>query len=215
MFLVIGTESHSLKYIAFFIGFGKFSGMLGVMQKEDQKLITDYLEGIDESLAELVRRYIKPVYNFVYRFSGNNKEEAEDITQETFFKMWRNLKKYRSGENFKTWLFTIARNTAYDHLRKKKHFVFSDFDKEDASFEDTLSDAEPLADEIFAIAESKELLAQAMSELSPPFREVLILHYDHELTFDEIEKILNEPLNTVKSRHRRAIGALRKILQHL
>lgn len=182
------------------------------MKNDDQKLITGYFEGDDESLAELVRRYVKTVYNFVYRFSGNNKEEAEDITQETFFKMWRSLKKYRTGENFKTWLFTIARNTAYDHLRKKKNFVFSDFDTEDARFEDTLADTEPLTDEIFALAESKELLAQAMNELSPQFREVLILHYDHELTFDEIGKILGEPLNTVKSRHRRAVGALRKLL---
>jgi RNA polymerase sigma-70 factor (ECF subfamily) len=126
--------------------------------------------------------------------------------------MWRSLKKYRPGENFKTWLFTIARNTAYDHLRKKKNFSFSDFDKEDVNFEENLSDTEPLADEIFALAESKELLAQTMSELSPQFREVLILHYNHELTFDEIGKILDEPLNTVKSRHRRAIEALRKIL---
>jgi RNA polymerase sigma-70 factor (ECF subfamily) len=183
------------------------------MEKDEQTLIAEYLEGkSDEALAELIRRYIKPVYNFVYRFTGNNKEEAEDIAQETFFKMWRNLKKYRAGENFKTWLFTIARNTAYDHLRKKKNFVFSDFNTEDALFEDTLADTEPLADEIFTLTESKELLAQGMSELSPQFREVLILHYDHELTFDEIGKVLGEPLNTVKSRHRRAVEALRKIL---
>lgn len=192
--------------------FGKFSGMLGIMEKDDKTLIVDSVEGDDEALAELVRRYVKPVYNFVYRFAGNNKEEAEDIAQETFFKMWRNLKKYRAGENFKTWLFTIARNTAYDHLRKKKNFVFSDFDTEDTLFEDTISDAEPLADEVFTLAESKEFLAKAMSELSPQFREVLLLHYDHELTFDEIGKILDEPLNTVKSRHRRAIESLREIL---
>lgn len=181
------------------------------MEKEDKKLIVGYLGGDDTALAVLIGRYIKPVYNFVYRFAGNNKEEAEDITQETFFKMWRNLKKYRTDENFKTWLFIIARNTAYDHLRKRKNFVFSDFDTEDARFEDTLTDKESLADELFALAENKELLAQAMSELSPQFREVLILHYDHELTFDEIGKILDEPLNTVKSRHRRAIEALRKL----
>lgn len=184
----------------------------GVMQKDEQKLIVDYLGGNDTALAELIGHYMKPVYNFVYRFAGNNKEEAEDIIQETFFKMWRNLKKYRAGENFKTWLFTIARNTAYDHLRKKKNFVFSDFDTEDALFEDTIADKEPLSDEIFALAESRELLAQAMSQLSPQFREVLILHYDHELTFDEIGKILDEPLNTVKSRHRRAVRALRDTL---
>jgi RNA polymerase sigma-70 factor (ECF subfamily) len=72
------------------------------MEKDSQTLIVEYLEdNNDEALAELIRRYVKPVYNFVYRFAGNNKEEAEDITQETFFKMWRNLKKYRTDENFK------------------------------------------------------------------------------------------------------------------
>jgi RNA polymerase sigma-70 factor (ECF subfamily) len=185
------------------------------MDKDDQTLITDYLEGNDEALAGLISRYLKPVYNFAYRLAGNNKEEAEDITQETFFKMWRNLKKYRPSENFKTWLFTIARNTAYDRLRKKKSkssfVVFSDFDTEGAFFEESLADTEPIADEIFILAETRELLMQAISELSPQFREVLILHYDHELTFDEIGKILHEPPNTVKSRHRRAIEALRSI----
>ena len=93
------------------------------MEITDKQLIDDYLNGNDAAFALLVQRQINPVYNFVYRLVRNT-QDAEDITQETFVKMWKNLKRYNQDQNFKTWLFTIARNTAIDSLRKKKSFVF-------------------------------------------------------------------------------------------
>ena len=193
------------------------------MERNDQQLIADYLNGNEDTVAILIDRHLKAVFNFTYRLVGKS-EDAEDITQETFLKMWRNLKKYRQGENFKTWLFTIARNTAIDWLRKKKSFVFSDFSAGSGSasggengddynpFAETLTDTEPLPDEIFAKAEEKKFLENALTKLSPAHREVLLLHYGEYLTFDEIGKILDQPLNTVKSRHRRALIELREII---
>lgn len=100
------------------------------MERNDQQIIVDCLNGDEEAIALLVNRHLKAVFNFTYRLIGKP-EDAEDIAQDTFLKMWRNLKKYRHSENFKTWLFTIARNTAIDWLRKKKSIVFSDFNDDD------------------------------------------------------------------------------------
>ncbi|MBM2817719.1 MAG: polymerase, sigma-24 subunit, subfamily [Parcubacteria group bacterium] len=183
------------------------------MKRSDQQLIIDCLNGDDAAIAILIDRHIKPVFNFAKRLVGKS-EDAEDIAQETFIKMWRNLKKYRQGENFKTWLFTIARNTAIDLLRKKRNFAFSDFedDKGENALTESLTDTEPLPDEIFAKAEEKKLLEYALDKLSLPHRETILLYYTEHLTFNEIGKILGEPLNTVKSRHRRALIELRKLL---
>lgn len=94
------------------------------MERDDKRLITDAIQGDDDAFAFLVQRHLSAVYNFAYHFAG--KEEADDIAQETFLKIWKNLKKFRPGENFKTWMFAIARNTAIDHMRKKRESVFSD-----------------------------------------------------------------------------------------
>ena len=133
------------------------------MQRNDQQLIADYLNGDDGAITILIDRHLKTVFNFTYRLIGKQ-EEAENIAQETFLKMWRNLKKYRQGENFKTWLFTIARNTAIDWLRKKKSIAFSNFEneKDENAFAESLTDPEPLPDEIFARAEEKTLLDNAL-----------------------------------------------------
>ncbi|MBU6430996.1 MAG: sigma-70 family RNA polymerase sigma factor [Patescibacteria group bacterium] len=183
------------------------------MQRKDQQLIADYLNGDDGAIAVLIDRHLKTVFSFTYRLV-RNKENAEDIAQDTFLKMWRNLKKYRPGENFKTWLFTIARNAAIDFLRKKKSLAFSDFEDDDGenAFIETLTDPEPLPDEIFAKAEEENVLDEALNKLSLPHRETLLLRYSERLTFDEIGKILGQSINTVKSRHRRAVENLRRIL---
>src|SRR3989344_9125014 len=151
------------------------------MERNDQKLIVDYLNGDDGAIAFLIDRHLKGVFNFIRRLAGN-REEAEDITQETFLKMWRNLKKYRLGDNFKTWLFTIARNTAIDYMRKKRNFAFSDFENDEGenALTESLTDLEPLPDEIFARAEEKNSLKNALNKLSPPHRETLLLHYNEQ-----------------------------------
>lgn len=183
------------------------------MQRNDEQLIINYLNGEEKSVNLLVGRHIKAVFNFAFRLVGKS-EDAEDVTQETFLKMWRNLKKYRHGENFKTWLFTIARNTAIDLIRKKKNITFSDFENnnEENTFAESLTDSEPLPDEIFAKAEENKILDKALNKISSKHRETLLLYYHENFTFDEIGRILGEPLNTVKSRHRRAVIELRKLL---
>jgi RNA polymerase sigma-70 factor (ECF subfamily) len=182
------------------------------MSKSDQQLIADYLDGEEKALEELVNRYLKSIYNFIYRIT-NSLEEAEDITQETFLKLWKNLEKYNQEENFKAWLFAIARNTTIDWLRKKKNIKFSDFESEEDEnkFENSLVDKTPLPNELAVKSEQKQKLDRVLNKLPIIYREVLLLHYYEDLTFDEIGKVLNKPLNTVKSQHRRALVAIKKL----
>jgi len=183
------------------------------VDKTDQQLVLEYLNGNNDSFEKILNRYLKPVFNFIYRFSGGI-TETEDLTQETFFKAWKYLKKFDPEENFKTWLFTIARNTAIDFLRKKKNFSFSDFndDEGDNLITATLFDPDSSPIEDFKAVEKSEVIERLLNKLSPKYREVLLLHYNHDLTFDEIGKILKKPLDTVKSQHRRALIALKKMI---
>lgn len=182
-------------------------------KRSDQQLVADYLTGDEKALELLVRRYLKPVYGFVYRYAGGA-VDAEDITQEVFVKVWRNMKKFDREKSFKTWIFSIAKNTALDFLKKKKVIMFSEFENEagENAILETLTDPAPLADELFARADLKATLARALERLSPKYRMALSLYYNNNLNFREIGESLGEPLNTVKSRHRRALAILRSLL---
>lgn len=193
------------------------------MEKEDNVLIAEYLNGDEQALTVLINRHVKSVYNFVYRLT-NEQARADDVTQETFVKVWKHLKKFRPNENFRTWLFAIARNTTLDHLRKKRPFSFSFLfgknERGDAcAFEETLADTEPTPEEVAVLSEQKAFLDDALNQIPPASREVLLLRYHEDLTFDEIGKALGKPLHTVKSQHRRALQALRthirKTRQHI
>lgn len=186
------------------------------METTDNELVAEYLDGEIESLEELIARNIDMVYRYAFRMSRDT-ETASDITQETFVKVWKNIKKFDLDKNFKTWLLGIAHNTAIDFLRKRKDYVFSDFDTENYgnTITETLADTALLPSEIFEHAERRELLDVALSKLPPSQREVVTLYFEDELTFGEIGDILNKPLNTVKSQQRRALASLRLILKDL
>jgi RNA polymerase sigma-70 factor (ECF subfamily) len=187
---------------------------------------TDYSMKTDEELAqkckkldefafqELTKRYIRPIFNFVRRYAQAD-EVAEDMAQDTFFKVWRKIHQYRKGMKFKPWLYTIARNTALDYIKKRKAIVFSDLDdnENDLAFSDSLEDVTPPQSDLFDNAAMAETLTRTLKLLHPDHQTVVALHYQEELTFDEIAKVMNRPMNTVKSWHRRALIRLRQLLK--
>ncbi len=182
-------------------------------ERSDEQLLGDYLKGDKQALEFLINRYLKPIYGFIYRYLGGQ-SEAEDITQDVFVKMWKNLKKFNRQKKFKTWLFTIAKNIMLDWLKKKKHFNFSDF-TDDAGhniLEETLIDPEPLPSELMERAAAGQILGKALKRLPLHYQTVLVLHYNEHLTLNEIAEILGKPENTVKSQHARALKILREIL---
>jgi len=182
----------------------------------DEQLITNYLKGDEQSLESLIKRYLRLIYGFVYRHVGNT-QEAEDITQEVFLKVWRNLKKFDKQKSFKSWVFTIAKNSSLDSIKKKKPILFSEFENTNGknTFVDNLKDLSLLPDKIVEMANAKDVINLAMKKLSVKYRLVLSLYYDDLLNFREIAEMLGEPLNTIKSRHRRGLIFLKKIFIEL
>jgi len=183
------------------------------MEPTDAELIRATIKGDRRAFPALVERYTRDVYGFVF-FMAKNSADAEDITQETFVKVWKNLKKFKPEQKFKSWLLAIARNTAIDYIRKRRHAVFSDFDDEegDNAIADTLQDEGRLADEIAELAESAGHVAEAVKKLPDIYRLVVSLRYEGGMSFEEIAETLKKSVNTVKSQHRRALIALREIL---
>lgn len=183
------------------------------MDRSDQQLVASYLKGDENSLEVLIKRYLKPIYNFVFRYIGSS-QEAEDITQGVFVKAWRNLKKFDQNRSFKTWIFSIAKNSCIDFLKKKKTIPFSEFENKTGRnvLLETLVDNAPLPNQLFEQVNITKILTSAIEKLSPQYRMVLFLRYNDHFTFREIAEVLNEPLHTVKSRHRRALIQLKKLL---
>ena len=91
-------------------------------EKNDKAIIYEYLKGDQRALEFLVKKYIKPIYSFVYRNVGDV-EAAEDITQEVFIRVWKNIRRFDLNKDFKPWIFQIAKNASIDYLRKRKSLL--------------------------------------------------------------------------------------------
>ena len=176
---------------------------------DDNYLIDKYIEGDEDSLRILIEKYTPSIYNFSIRFVGI--ENAKDTTQDVFLKVWKNIDKFKKSKaSFKTWIYTIARNTITDYLRKKKSINFSSLDTEEEIFESNIEDKSILQDEVFSKLEDISFLNDLLAQIPPRYREILILYYQEDMTFKEIGEIMNKPLNTVKSYHRRALILLKE-----
>jgi RNA polymerase sigma-70 factor (ECF subfamily) len=184
------------------------------MEKDtDEQLIKRYRGNKDEAaLEELIRRYLPRIFGFVKRYTGNE-ETASDITQDTFVKVWKNIKNFDSSKSFKTWIFTIAKRTAIDELREKKSVPFSMLsNSRERSFGEFLADESvSFFEKILMRQESKEL-AFAISKLPANYSQIINLRLKDNLKMKEIAEALKEPLNTIKSRYRRGLNLLKKIL---
>jgi RNA polymerase sigma-70 factor (ECF subfamily) len=181
------------------------------MNDADKQLIINYLAGDDRSFESLVRRHLKPVYNFLARFTGGR--ETDDLVQETFLRAWKNLNRFDIERDFRVWLFTIARNVGIDWLRKNKRHVTVSLDQEDDDdipLAEKIGDSAPRAEELTDLALQKDDVREIIAGLSPHYQMVLSMRYEEDLTFQDISDILGVSINTVKSRYRRAIAIIKK-----
>ena len=179
----------------------------------DEKLVQNFLDGDEKALEALVERYLKPLYNFVYQFTGDS-GAAQDIIQDVFVKMWRGISSFNPEKKFSTWIYTIAKNTTFDVLKKKKSIAFSQFETEEGKnyLMEKLIDPDFLPDKISQSRETKNVFAKAIGKLSEKYKVVLSLYYFNDLNFREIAEFLKEPINTIKSRHRRGIFLLKTVV---
>lgn len=183
------------------------------MNFTDQELVKRYLDGDKASFDVLVARYLKLVYSVMLHFT-KNVEDAEDLAQDVFVKALRHLSSYNPEQSFKPWLMRIAKNHALDWVKKKKPLMMSELDLETQErIMNELPDPSPLQDAQFEASEKAKALNSAMAELNPEQQKVLFLRYMKDFSFNEIAEELGELMNTAKSRHQRALAALRKIIQ--
>jgi RNA polymerase sigma-70 factor (ECF subfamily) len=179
---------------------------------DDKALIEAHLAGNTRAFEQLLNKHLSPVYRFIFQMA-RDREAADDIVQETFIKAWKHLADFDREKSFKTWLFTIAKRTAFDHFKKKKALPFSAFDDGEGgtAFEE-VGDEQALPDELLAREEAAADLDRALARLPEGSRTILLLAYREDLSLQEIAEILGEPYNTVKSRHNRAIRKLREAM---
>jgi len=191
------------------------------MEKPDAQLVSESILGNQASFEVLVHRYTDSIYGFCLRRAGNV-TAAEDCTQDTFIKCWKHLSSFDIAQaSFKTWLFTIARNSITDHLRKKTPLSFSRIfsrnvlDATDYSPEEAIPDTsrESAVEDFVINREDIAILTKRLAELPEHYQTVLTLHYQEGLTFQEIGLVMNKPLNTVKSWHRRAQQLLKTLMK--
>lgn len=179
----------------------------------DRELLLQAQSEDKVALEILIARYFQHVYHFSLRYL-RNQQDAEDVTQEVFVKIWRNLKKFDSGRAFKPWILEIAKNTCLDWLKKKRAIPFSVFENEagENPLVELLSEDTPPPSEALDQSFLDGRLDLAVRQLSPRYQEVFALRYQENLSFREIAVTIKQPLNTVKSRYRRALIRLRKLL---
>jgi len=178
----------------------------------DEELIARFQEGDEQAYIELVNRYRNKLITFVYRFV-NEFEQAEDIVQDALLKLYTHKHYYRNIAKFSTWIYTIAGNLAKTELRKKKQrkvTSISQMGPEDRDYE--LPSGAPDTDETAQSEYIEKTIQAAIQKLPLHFRTVTILRDIQELSYEEISKIVDVPLGTVKSRINRARLQLQKEL---
>jgi RNA polymerase sigma-70 factor (ECF subfamily) len=158
------------------------------------------------------------LWRFFHRFLGNA-EAAEEATQEVFLKMIGAAKSYEPNAKFTTWMFRISHNYAIDCFRKGKLRKTVSLDQPiseesgPALFLDRIADQTAMVEEDLVNKELHDQLTQALEMLNPDQKAVFLMRENMNLAFHEIAEILNLSTNTVKSRMRYALAALRKILK--
>jgi len=178
--------------------------------ENEKEVIAAAQKGDLKAFEQILFLYEKRIYAYIYGFV-NQKYDAEDLTQETFVKLYKNVKNIDTEKSFKSWLYKIATNTVYDWLRRKRGVpVILELNEEIAELEDveTMDDNNPYDRE-----EKKKLVDDALQAVKPAHKKILHLFYREDLGYKEIAKALNIPINTVKTNLRRAKAALREILE--
>jgi RNA polymerase sigma-70 factor (ECF subfamily) len=171
--------------------------------------------GDDAFLKSAVFTYTKILYNFIRRF-GFSDAETEDILQDIFIKVWKSKDSFHEEKSsLKTWIFTIAKNTIYDALRKKKR-ITTTLSLNKNENDGGLEDFEDISADIVQLLERQEMrtkLLQAIDSLKETEKIIFLLHVEESLTFHEISLIFNSPLNTIKSNYRRSLTKLKSYLE--
>ena len=171
---------------------------------EDIGLIQQYLTGSEDAIEELVLKYQKQIYAFVYRMT-NNIEEAKDLTQKTFIKAISGLKDFRHESLFKTWLYQIAKNTGLNHIKQNR--------RQEVELEDTITGNQRGALSKIIEKEKKEHIKNGLNELTERQRLAVILRVYEGMNCNETARVMGCSEGAVKAHYHNGVKRLREILK--
>jgi len=179
------------------------------MEISDETLIKNIQGGDTDSFAVIVERYKVQIYNLMYRYS-NSAEDAADMTQDVFCRIFEKLERYRSQKSFFAWLYTLALNYAKDWARKKNN---RERKIDRFSMEYTINETKSPGSILEADQETKSLVS-ALEMLAGDRREMVLLKYRHERSIREIAEIFDISESAVKMRLHRALDELGRGLKN-
>ncbi len=174
----------------------------------DNELVRMVKEENQEKYAEIIERYRGKLFAYLYRLIGE-KEEAEDLLQDVFIKAYRNLSSYDANRRFSSWIYRIAHNEAVNHIKKKSLRKFIPIDnivstKDKLNFSSNEEDAQTS----WIRKETNKELDDAINKLPLKYKQVLVLRYYSDKSYEEIGEILGKPVNTIGTLIKRAKNRL-------
>jgi RNA polymerase sigma-70 factor (ECF subfamily) len=177
------------------------------------EIIERCLDGDQAAWESIVRMYRRKVFNVAYKFVGRH-DQAEDLTQDVFLKLYKSLDTFDRRANFQTWLISVSRNLCIDHyraVRKERETINRDVDPSDFA----PASPDTRADTQLEQRDRVKLLRRALDKLAPTLRTAVMLRDIQELTYQEIADRLHLPEGTVKSRINRGRTELARQIQRL
>ena len=183
-------------------------------RQQDLKTIRRCKRGEEAAFAEILSRYRGPIYNLCYRMS-RNAEDARDLGQEVFIKVFSLLDRFDENYAFSSWLFRIATNHCIDHLRRNRlRFLSLDggVGQDGEEYEFQLPDTGPAPDKVLERKQALERLEEVINDLPPHYKAITLLRHDQQMSYEEIAQVLSLPLGTVKARIHRARQQVQQML---
>jgi RNA polymerase sigma-70 factor (ECF subfamily) len=181
----------------------------------DSELVARALAGSEDAFRSLVLQYQRPVFGLIVRMV-RDRELAEDLSQEVFLKAYRALDSYDPRRKFSSWLFKIAHNATIDHLRRSElqTVPLEGESEDDRGLSSVLEDATTVSPERSLLGtDLGRALAEAVMELRPAYREVILLRHREDLSYQEIAEVTGASLGTVKTNLHRARKELAQLLR--
>lgn len=176
------------------------------IRNEDDALVARCLAGEAEAFRSLVERHQHSVFSIALRMVGN-REEAMDLAQETFVRAFASLRRYRPDGRFEAWLRRIVTNLCLNHLRRPPSVSLEEVELDEAT------DSDPAR--IFLAQEKAHAIQQAIDNLPPDYRAVIVLRFTEGLSYREMSEVLNLPESTIDTRLHRAKKMLRQRLKRV
>ena len=174
--------------------------------KDQENIIARARRGDADAFEQLVVAYRDQVFRLALRMCGNE-ADADEVAQEAFLSAWKALPNFRGDSQFSTWLYQLTSHAAIDLMRRKKRQIAAE-DITEVSAPDPAPGPQQQAEQ----SETRQAVRDAMAQLSPEYRQIVVLRFLQELSYEEIGAVLKLPPGTVKSRLNRAKSQLKDIL---